>query len=446
MLKEKEKKLELISLVYCSIALLIIFLSHLFSIKILMISGIVIACTGIVILPYICKITILLSFLPWMEVLKLSPSSPTLYHMLYFSFLMFIVLKEKKIKIKSLLMILIFSIYIFFNRFIRGNLIELGFAAYIMSIIFLDLLMLNYEKYCNKILCINSLYLGIISSFLAEKVFRNINHMTIYLSSDTYTNSIDAIRYAGLFNDSNFISVLILMTLCFSFNIFKYEKLNKRRKRIMFFNLTIVSLFGFLTSSKMFFVGISIILLSIVLKSILKVRIKTIFLLFLILILVGYIFFKLGILDGILFRLNDLKVNNNDFSNGRIDILNQYMNFFYNNVYELFFGIGMYDRIYLNDISTHNTFVSLIYQMGIIGTIFIYIPVLFNIIKNIKELSVKNDPVIIIIFIICCASLDILMNEALPLYIIIIIMCLARKGHASREEKNYEGISNCTSL
>ena len=111
-----------------------------------------------------------------------------------------------------------------------------------------------------------------------------------------------------------------------------------------------------------------------------------------------------------------------------------------------FFGIGMYDRIYLNDISTHNTFVSLIYQMGIIGTIFIYIPVLFNIIKNIKELSVKNDPVIIIIFIICCASLDILMNEALPLYIIIIIMCLARKGHASREEKNYEGISNCTSL
>ncbi|MGL4453000.1 MAG: hypothetical protein ACRCTZ_17715 [Sarcina sp.] len=420
------------------IAISFIFLSHVYDQKVLLLIGISLACTVMICGGKIAKLPILLCFLPWIEVLKLNSTQPTLYHLFYVVGILSILRELKKINMITTIFVFIFGGYITFVRIFSDKGLDIGIIPYFISFIFICLIFTDFKNYYDEKICIDLFYFGIITSFLAERVFREIPRMLVYLSTDTYASVASAIRYGGLFNDSNFISVVLLFCICFTITVLNKNKLAKKRKINLGILLLIIIGFGFSTSSKMFLVCLGIIGIWYFGKLLINFQLKKISL-FLLLVVIGFLVaYENGVLDGILFRLNSLSGGQGDFSNGRIDIALKYFEEFYNNIGVFLCGIGMYDRVYLDNISTHNTWISMIYQMGVIGTFAIYMPMLYFLMKSAKNSSLTNNLLVWAIFFVCCSSLDLLMNEALPIYIILIVICNNLKG----ENVSFEGKCN----
>ncbi|MBG9444258.1 hypothetical protein [Cytobacillus firmus] len=439
----------LVSLI-CVSSLVFAFLSHYTGFSLLMLMSLAIMSSGIFFLPKNNKLAILFCALPWIQVLKLDSSQPTLYHLLYFVFI-FVLLKDlKKINIELLLFVLLLSIYVFVNRLLNQSGMEFGFIAYMLSLLFMVILFPNLKKYYNPVLCLNLFSFGLITGFIAERIYRNIPSMYVYLSTDTYASEATALRYAGLFNDTNITAMLVLIYLCLVLNILENIYLSKKQKIIIVLSALVVVFFTFFTVSKMFFLGIALIVFYTIYRNFRFLKFSKILKFSILTILLTYVSYMLGLFDSILYRIN-LATDLESLTTGRSSIIREYTKFLYNEERILFFGVGMYDRLYYQDISSHNTFITAIYQLGIIGLVFIYIPMYFSLLReailSLKVNRVQKNLIAPAILGLGMMSLDILMFVGMPILILITLVCFMGQLNV------YEGgdhiaknIGDCTSL
>lgn len=422
----------------CASSIIVTFISHYIGLPILILISVCIMCAGILFLPNNKKLPILFCALPWIQILKLNYMQPTLYHLLYLVFFLTILLKEKKMNLELLLLILIISIYVISNRMFNQGDLEFGFIAYLISLLFMAVLFPNFKKYYEPILCAEMFSLGLLTGFIAERIYRNIPSMYVYLSSDTYAPTKTALRFAGLANDPNFMAMQVLMYLCFVINIIENKIISNKRKIILCLSSLVITIFSFFTVSKMFYLGLIFILLFIVLNKIKEFNIVKIVQISIITCLGIYVFYSIGFFDGILYRL-ELGSGLDIITTGRYSIFIMYINYILNNPYILLFGVGMKDRLYYNGISTHNTLITFIYQLGIIGFVFIYIPLILALLKSIvksysKNIHNKNYGVLVILLL-CMMCLDFLMYEGLPLLIIITVTSFMNQFH--NKDRNF---------
>ncbi len=85
----------------------------------------------------------------------------------------------------------------------------------------------------------------------------------------------------------------------------------------------------------------------------------------------------------------------NKLTTGRVDLWIEYLSYIFNNPLVLFFGRG-FGAQRLNLLSTHNAYISIIYQLGIVGTI-LFVQVLFIIFREFfKKKTTKPHWAIII--------------------------------------------------
>jgi uncharacterized protein involved in cysteine biosynthesis len=104
----------------CMSSIGIAFLSHYIGLPVLMLISVGIMCVGIMFLPIDQKLPILFCSLPWLQVLKLDISQPTLYHLLYFVFFLVLLKDIKKVNMKLILLVLLLIIYVFTVRLLSG--------------------------------------------------------------------------------------------------------------------------------------------------------------------------------------------------------------------------------------------------------------------------------------------------------------------------------------
>jgi len=316
---------------------------------------------------------------------------------------------------------------------------DLSFFGFILMLIFCILLFPNLKKYYNPILCSKMFLIGLFLGFISEQFFRKKPNLNVFLSLNTYAPN--QIRIGGLLNDPNFLALQSIMCLCLVINVFKSID-NKKDKHLILALSILVTIITFLTASKMYFLCLLIIILYYIIKFLIKLKIKNL-LFFLILLSISItVSYHLGFLNGIISRLNE--VNNLDtLTTSRSYIAKLYIDMLYNNNKILFFGVGLYDRLYYFGRSTHNTILSGFYQLGIFGFIFIYIPLILDLFNSIlKQKTYRLNNIAFFVLLICSISLDILMYEGLPIYIIISIAGINKIN----EVKNEKGICNSSSL
>lgn len=415
-----------LTMLVCMSSIGIAFLSHYIGLPVLMLISVGIMCVGIMFLPIDQKLPILFCSLPWLQVLKLDISQPTLYHLLYFVFFLVLLKDIKKVNMKLILLVLLLIIYVFTVRLFMQSELEVGFIAYVISLLFMVLLFPNIIKYYNPILCANMFAFGLLTAFIAERIYRNIPSMYEYLTTATYASYSSAIRYGGLSNDPNFLSMQVLMYLCLVLSVIEMKNVNTKKKFILFLSSLIITVFAFFSVSKMLFLGLILITGYYILRNIIKIKLGTILTYSVIVVILVFAASSLGVFDSLFYRLSEA-TNIYSLTTGRTAIVQVYQKLLLNNPSIMLFGIGMNDRLYYLGVSTHNTFITGIYQLGVVGFLFIYIPMILVYVRSatlsIRKFNVKKNYMSVFVLGLSMMALDLLMYEGLPILILITITC-----------------------
>lgn len=331
------------------------------------------------ILPTNKYIVFLCSLLPWAYVFKIDGLSTSLFVILFLVSTVVLLLRENKLSQAFLLLLFIFTLIILLHFTIDGLNSALTLIKILIGLVFVYL---SCHRYSNKdlpliiLLFVSSTLISSLVAFLMKDQSALINRISLDENIIDFTFA----RFKGLQNDPNYYNSSLIICLLGAYYLFE-----KRIIRFSFFLFVgLLIWFGLLTYSKSFFLLLAFWLLAITIYSIKK---KNIFLtLFFAALLCLAIYIassgRIELINVVLKRFSD---TNGDFTTGRLDIWNSYLNHFSNNIGVLFFGNGL-ESLLLDGSAAHNSYIDFIYYFGIIGTLLFFAMILISF-KNVKRPS-----------------------------------------------------------
>lgn len=307
-----------------------------------------------------------------------------------------IVLFKQKIKVKKfgLIAFLIFFVYCFlpFGKYNQNFLYKLFFLMFILFSLWVfvnqhDVINLRKNNRILAIAIMISAAFGLtyfVSPFLQSTV------EVIYVKNKL-------MRFQALMGHTNAFAVICELSIAIS-----AYTLIKSRKWYDAVLLIVVALLGMLTFSKTYFSLLAFITLAVVIW-LFKVDYKKAILFFLI-VLAGIGLFVLirpdvfEILHGRFFgpikECKDLRDVLNMITTDRYDLWLEYLIYLGQHPVRLLFGSGL-GALPLGTFSAHNAYISMLYQLGLIGTIS-FISVIIIVIKTRPRTEKKRNPAIII--------------------------------------------------
>lgn len=309
-------------------------------------------------------------------------------------FTVFLILKSLytgvRISKDTFLLSLVFCIYMCFG--LQPG--ETGFFSDIKTIInyfFLMILASRFDK---------QNWLKLFDFYVAGHLLANLLYYPVsgspyfqLLLQEAYTDTsvINLFRFTGLDQDANYFaancSFIIAIALFFLSNEDKFP-VSKLKIRIV---LLVYTLLGALSFSKTFFISIALLLFLYSVSNLLNNLLNVLkIILFLVISFCVIEFLTEGaffdIIENVIFaRFVDTNTDLNHFTTGRVNIWLNYIESWSSSFLNILFGLGMANKMLpqLGKVQ-HQTFLEILYQFGIIGTIlfFTYINSLFKYIKS----------------------------------------------------------------
>lgn len=310
----------------------------------------------------------------------------------------FIFIKERKKLHKTILItIIIFLFYccLPFGKYDYNFFIKIAYFIFIISV----LIAIVYKReifrptYNISIICYSLITSCVIALMYPISAFLQIT-MPIKISSSL-------IRFPALLGHTNTLAMVceILLSLLFYLIITKDHKL----KNLILF--AIISLIGLSTLSKTFFIILGILLICLFIYMLKYNKKRTLIvsgILMIIAIIFTAIFPNLIIsisarFVGKINQCHSVKDFINMITTKRLDIWIEYVTYIFTHPKTLLFGNGLGAEV-ISVMSAHNAYISLIYQLGLVGTgLFVYVVYLF--IKEKKDLKINKAIIIPIIII-----------------------------------------------
>ncbi len=357
-------------------------------------------------------IVLLFFTLPFSSILKLEYSGISFFTIFFFAVALKMLLAKKRFDSNSLLAIILFACYCFVFS-------GLGQVSTIITM-FLGLLVVSSlskkDVHPESIIVAYSIGL-ILSSFLA--LFRNylplINSLfldtTMKLADDAYEH-----RFSGLQGNPNYYTVDIILAIACLATII----IHKKQKPLHFILVGSLCVFGFMSISKSFLVSL-IVLIFLWLVLIIK---KNGFLRAFKFILggafiIGLIYFiARNSINLYLFRLlNDRGGSLNDISTGRIEIWKAYLEEIFTNAKILLFGNGL-NALLDGRLGCHNTFIEVLYSLGIIGFSFFFLSLKFAFAGCKKRMKIVFLPVTVLL--VRMVAINLLTYDNIWFYLIVL--------------------------
>lgn len=296
--------------------------------------------------------------MPFASIFKLYPNSTSLFTILVLYYIVLFFIKENKISLSYIILPLI----LFFYILVFGKIDLLKSIKIISSIIlvFTATIIFTYKDIRSVILTFS---IGLILSSLLSIFKDYIPNMDLYLTEPGLIQSVT--RFKGLFSDSNYYSINLILVLL-SLSILYLE--NKVSHFFYWISFSILSLFGIATLSRSFILTYLIILLISYLSS-LKYKNKFICYTFFVIVISIYFGLNSSLFDQY-FNVIINRFDSNDIyylTSGRVDIWNVYLdNILNSGNKKLLFGNGVGADM-LNSIGAHNLYIEIIYYFGLIG-------------------------------------------------------------------------------
>ena len=318
-------------------------------------------------------IPLFLFFLPWSAVLKLSPES--------FSFssaaivLVFAVNCITRYAQKFPAQLIVATIGIaavtFLSTLLHDYSVAFSHLMFIGMLVAYPVLM-NWQKGDVEFeTCLLFFSVGIISATVCSAVFIKEPNLQAYINVVEYQNE-NITRYCGFYADPNFYSAQILPAIGGQLLVIN----RKKEKRFWNTVLALVLIACGVTSlSKSFMIGLAVVLL-IWLFCQTKKSIGALLRVLLIVAVIVCIALASGlftdVIDQYIIRFDEAD-SMSGLTTGRSKLWKMYFDFFWDRPGELFIGQG-YTSV-LNTVSkgSHNTLIQCIYQLGVIGVIFLAI-------------------------------------------------------------------------
>ena len=255
---------------------------------------------------------------------------------------------------------------------------------------------------------------------------------------EKFADGTSTARFSGLYGDPNYFTINVIISVC----LILYLYHTKEIKGMMAIGLLMV--FGYFigaTSSKSALFMLIVPIALFVRNGVREHNIKAFAIVFVMLIIGIYLMRsgKLSVFEYTLKRLSIVETDDvGSLTTGRTDIWKDYFTYFKKNLLQVLFGngVGIY---YLDGVATHNTYIDLIYQLGVFGT-GLYVSLMHRIAVKIK-ISIKrniNNYVVLICIAIMYAFLSQLQEFDLPFQLAIALLMMNLQGDSSTKKYLYD--------
>lgn len=243
--------------------------------------------------------------------------------------------------------------------------------------------------------------LGMLGSSCIGLLKGNWPRIDAYYSdmNSIYIGSVKSLRFTGLYLDPNYYSVSAIFAIVLCIMLFISKKGNRLLLGAVIGALTV---FGFISYSKMFLITISAVALILIIGGLKSLK-KILIVIFAVPV-IGTVVYKWMLRNNYITIMTD-RFSGGDISTGRFGIWKVYTEHINDSLTTLFFGDGL-GAGYLSVGGPHNTYIEAIYYIGLFGTAFFLISV-FYIFKS-GKLDIKRT----------------ILNYALPLLFLFMIATL----------------------
>lgn len=362
---------------------------------------------------------LLFTVLPFANIFKFESYSISFFTLLSLLSTPIIIIKIKKINVELFLIYLIFLLYVLI-RPIYSFQHAIKISSFI-AILFSFILIKNLIKTNDILSYYRKFVLGtILSSFIAlfKTKIKQYNNVFNIETDYFQFNGVYYERFSGLFTDANYYALLTIMLLIIGYMLLKTQKINNTYYWII---ASILSVFGFLTLSKSFFILYITLVFYIIFDNIKKISKSNIILICSIVVIIIF-FIIIPNVEFITIILNRFRISNNlnSLTTGRVSIWLLYIKQIIKKPSSFFLGYGIYAPRLENKV-VHNLYLEIMYELGLIGLIIIF----YIVIKAIKKHNNWISIPLIFLFV-ALFFLNGLYAFEFPFYIILSIMSTRR--------------------
>lgn len=402
-----------------SIILMLVLTAGLYlNVQILVLLSFVIALAGMLLLQKRHLLHFIVFLMPISNVFKYSHDSFSLYtftNLFALGLLLTIYMKETKFEGRQMLLIVMlcgYSIAHFYDH--SFNYFE--FLGFFSNLVLVAIFTCRGNELMDRSKLAIAYILGVFFATLSGILVQDLPHMLVYRRVDTfYIDSVSMSRFVGLSPDPNFYSMQVCIALCLILSIF--DRVKQRKLFMLIF--VVLSIYGFLSLSKTYLAAYVFMMLWWFFTRGPAQQLKALLVLF-----VGSSFALLAntqfvFMDKVIhfYKLRMDNFGGSDglasLTTGRSDIWGVYFEKLSDPLL-LLFGTGI-DRAF-RTVSPHNTYLSLLYSFGIVGSILfiIYLVIIFKSmagrsVRTRKRSAIRYLPMLIILVFI--TTIDLLFED-----------------------------------
>ena len=305
--------------------------------------------------------------LPFTMIYKLSPSSSSLFVYVVLVSTITLIVRKQSLGKDQLLFLIIFASYIIVGMGKNYTTVLKMISGFALFYIFVA--KISSANFKNHIIAFS---LGMILSSSIGLLKGNWQRLDMYYSNmkTIYIGDVQSFRFTGLYLDPNYYSISVIFALTLCLMLFLCKDGNRIFLGAM---IGMLLIFGIMSYSKMFLLTACIVILIFVLSRLRSL--KQTLLTMVVLLICGGGLYKWMQSSGYIQIMTD-RIFDGDISTGRFGIWKSYIKYIIDSPKTLLFGDGL-GAEYLAVGGPHNTYIEIIYFLGLIGEI-IFALVLFS--------------------------------------------------------------------
>ena len=334
----------------------------------------ILACLGgyLLLVGWACAqdytLPILLFFLPWSPIMRLSPTDFSFYTFGMVLICCISIMKKRlsfrKYQIKAGIWLLFLTLL---SKLLDGSSLAFAYMAFMMMIVLFPAVKEESDKEKYGFLQVVIFFsIGIIIASLCAMNFAGYSNIRKYITVHEY---LTIVRRCGFYGDPNFYTAQVLAALSGALALILQEK--KTVNQVFLVILFALLMYcGMLSGSKSFAI-VAAILILLWIVAIFKMKgragLKFVLIVFLI---IGAVFFATsvvfsGLIQVIVTRFSATK-DLNSFTTGRVDLWLSYFRELFGEIKVFFLGKGL-TNIKVNGRGSHNSIIQMVYQVGMLG-------------------------------------------------------------------------------
>lgn len=353
--------------------------------NILSIAALIIFAVFLVLSPTINSCVLLFGIMPFANIFKYQADATSFFTICELLLVVVSIFKTRKIKGKFIISLLLLATYMFATDVPNTNVF--GIIKILVGFYLIYLLTSNATK--NDVINIGYMLSGstILMLLLSmnQAYYRYVEPYLVDLNYvlDSTGHATDIMRMGGISGDPNYCGLLVLMSVALLCTLYYF----KRIKIEFWFFISFLIPLGFFTYSKSYFLCIAALVVFLILFVLLPKHTGwgILSIVAVVVIVSMATSGKIEVINVILDRFL-----NEDFSTGRAELNNIYLNYIWDTPFTLFFGEGISAYKFEGISKTvHNIYIEALFKFGVFG-VAIYLVTLFNSISFTKTKKIKK--------------------------------------------------------